>query len=82
MKEQCCRVSFDCVFYIYLSEIGPGWNPAMINSSLELQFIVKQHMRLANSRSYHIGGSTLATGHIDLFDYMRHLACPGTQCKI
>ena len=45
-----------------LSEIGPGWSPAIINSSLEFEFIGRQHRRLSNHMSFFTGGSAIALG--------------------
>ena len=60
-----------------LSEIGTGWGIAMMNSSVELEFIGKHHKMLNNNVSYWIGGATLAEGNINYSDYMVHSPCPG-----
>ena len=62
-----------------LSEIGPGWAPTILNSSLELEFIGRQHMRLSNHLSYWIGGSTSAADNINISDYIKHSPCAGKE---
>ena len=65
------------MFVFILSGIGPGWAPAIINSTFEYTFIQKQHQLLHNNVSFWIGGTTIAEGKIELSDYMKHSPCPG-----
>ena len=46
-----------------LSEIGPGWSTAIINSSLELEYIGRRHRELSNHMSFWIRGTTVTLGH-------------------
>ena len=69
------------IFLKLFSEIGFGWAPAMINSSLELDFIEGQHRRLSNHMNFWIGGSTSAFNEskIKITEYIRYPACRGDQ---
>ena len=42
----------------YLSELGDGWAPAVLNNQVETNFIKQTQKGLSNDRSYWIGGST------------------------
>ena len=47
-----------CVLYLnskYL-ELGSGWVPAVVNDTVELDFIQQQERRSRDDRSYWIGG--------------------------
>ena len=61
------------------SDIGAGWAPAIINSTTEHTFIMKQHRILKNDVPFWIGGSTVAEGEIELSAYMKDSPCPGNQ---
>ena len=49
----------------------------MISSNTELEFIGRQHMKLSNSKTFWIGGATMAMGTISLSPYMLQPACEG-----
>ena len=64
------------MFLVFI-EIGQGWAPAIMSNSLEVEFIIKQHIKLSNSMNYWIGGATTSMGTIQLSEYMQHHACEG-----
>ena len=43
---------------MYLSELGDGWVPAILNTQVETDFIRQAQKGLTDDRSYWIGGST------------------------
>ena len=52
-------ILFLCIFtyILYLSDIGDGWKPVVINSQVEYNFIREAQKVLSNSVPYWIGGS-------------------------
>ena len=50
-----------------------------MNNDLEVEFIMKQHIKLSNSMNYWIGGATTSVGTIELSEYMQHDACEGQE---
>ena len=62
---------------LFLSGIGFGWNPAIINSQRELDFIKENQKQLINEYSYWLGGSSAHTGYIGFSAYRPHQAESG-----
>ena len=50
-----------------------------MRNSLEVEFIMKQHVKLSNSMNYWIGGATTSMGTVELSEYMQHHACEGKE---
>ena len=53
----------------------------MINSSLELEFIERQHRELSNHMNFWIGGATSASNgsKINITEYSRYPKCAGEE---
>ena len=55
---------------LLISELGPGWIPAVLNSELEYNYIEEEQRALMNRQDYFISGSTRTIGTIDFENYL------------
>ena len=62
-----------------LSELGDGWNLAIIDSPTELIFIIEIQKELDDDKSYWIGGSTNARENASVTYFYYYLNSTGKE---
>ena len=54
--------------YIYISELGDGWAPVIMDTAEEYNFIRKSDIQFTDTWEYYLGGTTNVQW-VDVYDY-------------
>ena len=75
MKNHFSSKWLNTIPFLFITELGTGWAPAVADTSVELNNIDRGQKQLSNDRSFWIGGSTNEPATDDIaMDYSKYVS--------